>query len=62
MRFIASEYLTNPKPAHTFAYVSTIQRTISGSLSHREALKVARDWAPLLELTVSEFIKMRKNE
>jgi hypothetical protein len=39
-----------------------IVRTISGSLSYTEALKVARDWAPLLELTVSEFMKMRKNE
>jgi hypothetical protein len=39
-----------------------IERTISGSLSHSEALKVARDWAPLLGLTTSEFMKMRKNE
>jgi hypothetical protein len=27
-----------------------IVRTVSGALSHREALKVARHWAPLLEL------------
>jgi hypothetical protein len=39
-----------------------IVRTVSGSLSHREALKVARDWAPLLGLSVTEFMKMRKNE
>jgi hypothetical protein len=27
-----------------------------------EALKVAREWTPLLDLTISEFMKMRKNE
>jgi hypothetical protein len=39
-----------------------IVRTVSGALSHREALKVARDWAPLLGLSVSQFMKLRKNE
>jgi hypothetical protein len=39
-----------------------IVRAVSGSLSYREALKVARDWAPLLDLTIPEFMKMRKNE
>ena len=39
-----------------------IVRTVSGALSHREALKVARDWAPLLGLSVAEFMKLRKNE
>ena len=39
-----------------------IVRTISGSLSYSEAVKVAREWAPLLGLTISEFVKMRKNE
>jgi hypothetical protein len=39
-----------------------IVRVLSGSLPHTEALKVARDWAPLLGLTVSEFMKTRKNE
>jgi hypothetical protein len=39
-----------------------IVRTVSGSLSHREALKVARDWAPLLGLSVIEFMRLRKNE
>ena len=39
-----------------------IVRAVSGSLSHREALKVAREWAPLLGLSVSEFMKLRKNE
>jgi hypothetical protein len=43
---------------------STIEivRTISGSLPYSEALKVAREWAPLLDLTIPEFMKMRKNE
>ena len=39
-----------------------IVRTISGALPHREALKVAREWAPLLGLSVAEFMKLRKNE
>lgn len=39
-----------------------IMRTVSGALSHREALKVARDWAPLLGLSVTEFMQLRKNE
>jgi len=39
-----------------------IVRTVSGALSHREALKVARDWAPLLGLSATEFMKLRKNE
>ena len=39
-----------------------IVRTVSGALSHREALKVARDWAPLLGLSVAEFLNLRKNE
>jgi hypothetical protein len=37
-------------------------RTVSGSLPYSEALKVAREWAPLLDLTIPEFMKMRKNE
>ena len=39
-----------------------IVRTVSGALSHREALKVARDWAPLPGLSVTEFMTLRKNE
>ena len=39
-----------------------IVRTVSGALSHREALKVARDCAPLLGLSVTEFMQLRKNE
>jgi hypothetical protein len=39
-----------------------IVRTVSGALSHREALKVARDWASLLGLSVTEFMKLRKNK
>jgi hypothetical protein len=42
--------------------VVRIVRTVSGALSHREALKVARDWAPLLGLSVTEFMQLRKNE
>jgi hypothetical protein len=39
-----------------------IVRTVSGALSRREALKVARDWAPLLGLSVTEFMQLRKNQ
>jgi hypothetical protein len=39
-----------------------IVRTVSGSLPYAEALKVARDWAPLLGISVPEFMKIRKNE
>jgi len=39
-----------------------IVRTISGSLSYTEALKVAREWAPLLGISVTEFMRLRKNE
>jgi hypothetical protein len=39
-----------------------IIRIVSGCLPHREALKVARDYAPLLDVSVSEFMELRKNE
>ena len=39
-----------------------IVRIVSGCLSYREALNVARDYAPLLEISVSEFMELRKNE
>ena len=41
---------------------SEIVRIVSGCLSYRESLKVARDYAPLLEISVSEFMQLRKNE
>jgi DNA-binding XRE family transcriptional regulator len=39
-----------------------IVRIVSGCLTYREALKVAQDYAPLLEISVSEFMELRKNE
>jgi hypothetical protein len=39
-----------------------IVRIVSGCLSYRGALKRAHDFAPLLEISVSEFMEMRKNE
>jgi hypothetical protein len=39
-----------------------IVRIASGSLPYREALKVAREYAPLLDISVSEFMRLRKNE
>jgi len=35
---------------------------VSGALSYREALKVARDYAPLLDITVTEFMRLRRND
>jgi hypothetical protein len=39
-----------------------IVRIVSGCLPYREALDVARDYAPLLGISVSEFMELRKNE
>jgi hypothetical protein len=39
-----------------------IVRIVSGCLSYREAMKRAHDFAPLLDISVSEFMRMRKNE
>jgi hypothetical protein len=39
-----------------------IVRIVSGCLSYQEALKTARDYAPLLEISVSDFMKLRRNE
>jgi hypothetical protein len=39
-----------------------IVRIVSGCLSYREALKRAHEFAPLLDISVSEFMEMRKNE
>jgi len=39
-----------------------IIRTVSGCLDYRAALEVARDYAPLLDISVSEFMQLRKNE
>jgi hypothetical protein len=39
-----------------------IVRIVSGCLPYSEALEVAREYSPLLEITVSEFMKLRKNE
>jgi hypothetical protein len=39
-----------------------IVRTISGCLTYREALKRAHEFAPILEISVSEFMEMRRNE
>jgi len=39
-----------------------IVRIVSGCLSYREALDVARGYAPLLEISVAEFMRLRRNE
>jgi hypothetical protein len=39
-----------------------IVREISTGLPHAEALNLARRAAPLLDLTISEFMRLRKNE
>ena len=39
-----------------------IVRAISTGLAYTEALNLARKAAPLLDLSVSEFMRLRKNE
>ena len=39
-----------------------IVRTLSGCLPYQEALKLARDYAPLLEISISKFMELRRNE
>lgn len=39
-----------------------IVRIVSGCLPYSEALEVAREYSPLLEITISEFMRLRKNE
>jgi hypothetical protein len=39
-----------------------IVREMSAGLPHREVLELARKVAPLLDLSVSEFVRLRKNE
>jgi hypothetical protein len=39
-----------------------IVRVLSGCLGYREALKRAHEFAPLLDISVSEFMRMRRNE
>jgi len=38
-----------------------IVRVLSGSLPHSEAQKIAREAAPLLEISTKEFLALRKN-
>jgi len=35
---------------------------MSSGLTYADALKLARKAAPLLDITVSEFMRLRKNE
>ena len=39
-----------------------IVRIVSGCLPYREALKVAREYSPLLDISVAEFMEFRRNE
>ena len=39
-----------------------IVREMSSGLTHADALALARKAAPLLDLTVSEFMRLRKHE
>lgn len=39
-----------------------IARALSANMIHAEALTLARRAAPLLEIKVSEFMKLRRNE
>lgn len=46
---------------HEFT-TTQIVRIVSGALPDGQALKVARGCGPLLDISVSEFMKLRKNE
>jgi hypothetical protein len=39
-----------------------IVRAMSSGLTYADALKLARKAAPLLDISVSEFMRLRKNE
>ena len=39
-----------------------IVREMSAGLPYREAMNLARKAAPLLDITISEFMQFRKNE
>jgi hypothetical protein len=39
-----------------------IIRALSGGMTTTDALKLAKRAAPLLDITVSEFMRLRKNE
>jgi hypothetical protein len=39
-----------------------IAREMSTGLPYAEAMKLAREAAPLLDISVSEFMRLRKNE
>jgi hypothetical protein len=39
-----------------------IVREMSAGMVHSDALNLARKAAPLLDLTISEFMRLRKNE
>jgi hypothetical protein len=38
-----------------------IVRIVSGCLPYRDAQKVAREYAPLLDISVTEFMALRRN-
>jgi len=42
--------------------IAEIVRIVSGCLPYKEALEVAREYAPLLNISVSKFMELRKNE
>ena len=39
-----------------------IIREMSAGMTHSDTLKLARKAAPLLDITVTEFLRLRKNE
>ncbi|MBL9177996.1 MAG: hypothetical protein JNM65_08030 [Verrucomicrobiaceae bacterium] len=39
-----------------------IIRALTGAMTYREALRVAGKAAPIIDLTVQEFMRLRRNE
>lgn len=41
---------------------SQIARALTGAMSYKDALRLAKKAAPLMDLTVREFMNLRKNQ
>ncbi len=39
-----------------------IIRALTGAMTYREALRIANKAAPMMDLTVQEFMRLRRNE
>jgi len=61
LRWAPPEEVLRLAKEHGFT-TEEIVRIVSGCLTYREAKRVAREYAPLLGITVKEFPDLRRNE